>query len=256
MESCSGLPCTPLRTPEPRLLACLVDDSRAETGHAGRKKLGDATTCVNYLEFWRRDLLAQSTSSDVAELLDSLVASTSRLEPTLHVLRLSDLLLEMVHKGLGLYRETVDVHRVSAWLRTCAGAAERRASNPPQPLLGIRVWLERHPEVQKQVILEGLEACQRGDDVGHADFKNRKRLVGAKLPTDFGPWCLVQAVRLAGSKLGVAKHLFLEAYRALETPDGGEGLLLEVLPEQARGHALLPPARSWGLWHDGSRSVQ
>ena len=202
-------------------------------------QLGDATTCVKYLEFWRRDLLAQSTINDVAELLDSLATSTSRLESTFNALRLWDLPLEMVHKGLGLYGETVDVVRVSAWLRTCAGAAEGHRSNPPQPLLGIRAWLERHPEVQKRVILEGLEACQGGDDVGHADVNNRKRLVGAKLPTDFGLWCLMQAVRLASSKPEVAKHLFLQAYRALQTPDQGEGLSLEVLQEQARGRALL-----------------
>ena len=200
---------------------------------------GDWTTCVNYVEFWRRHLLAQSTVDDAAELLDSLATSASRLEPTFDALGLSDLPLEMLHKALGLYGETADIDRVSAWLSTCTGAAERRTSNPREPLLGIRAWLERHPAVQKQVILEGLEACQGGDDVGHADFNNRKRLVGSKLPADFGPWCVEQAVRLANSKPGVAKHLFLEAYLALQIPDQGEGLSLAVLQKQAQGHALL-----------------
>ena len=86
--------------------------------------LGGATTWGKYLGFWGRDLLAQSTTNDVAELLDSLATSTSRLEPTFNALRLWDLPLEMVHKGLGLHGESVDVDRVSAWLRTCAGAAE------------------------------------------------------------------------------------------------------------------------------------
>ena len=200
---------------------------------------GDATTCVKYLEFWRRHLLAQSTPNDAAELLDSLATSTFRPEPTFDALRLWNLPLEMVHKALGLYGETADAARVSAWLRTCAGAAEGHESNPPPPLLGIRAWLERHPEVEKQVILEGLEACQGDDDVGHADFRNRKRLAGAKLPADFGLWCLMQAVRLASSKPEVAKHLFREAYRALQTSDQGEGLSLEVLQEQVQGHPLL-----------------
>ena len=197
-----------------------------------------ATTCGKYLRFWGRDLLAQSTATDLAKLLDSLAASTSRLEPTFNAFRLWDLPLKMLQTGLGLHGESVDIDRVSAWLRTCAGAAERYRSNPPQPLLGIRAWLERHPEVQKQVILEGLEACQRDDDVGIADFNNRRRLVGANLPADFGLWCLMQAAALASAKPGVAKHLFREAYRALRIPDQGEGLSLEVLQEQARGHAL------------------
>ena len=205
-------------------------------------QLGGAYPRGRYLNFWERGLIAQSTTNDVAELLDTLAASISRMEPTIDDLLLWDLPLEMLHKGLGLHGESVGVDRVSAWLHTCAGAAERRASNPPQPLLEIRAWLERHPEVQKRVILEGLELCQGGGDVGHADFNNRKRLVGAKLPEDFGRWCLMQAVRLASSKPGVAEHLFLEAHRALQTPDEGEGLSLEVLQEQARGHAVLNQA--------------
>ena len=193
----------------------------------------------HYLIFWHRDLVAQSPDTTIEELLDTFAASISRLETTIDDLLLWDLPLEMLRKGLELHGDSVDIDRVSAWLRACAGAAERRSSKPPQPLLEIRAWLEGHPEVQKQLILEGLELCQDGDNVGHADFNNRKRLVGAKLPTDFGRWCLAQAVRLASSKPAVAKHLLLEAYRALQTPDEAEGLSLDVLQEQTRGHALL-----------------
>ena len=202
-------------------------------------QVGGTNSFRHYLNFWHRDLVAQSPDTTIAELLDTFAASISRLETTIDDLLLWDLPLEMLHKGLALHGESVDVDRVSAWLGTCAGVAERRPSNPPQPLLEIRAWLEGHPEVQKHVILEGLELCQGGDNVGYADFNNRKRLVGAKLPADFGRWCLAQAVRLASSKPGVAKHLFLEAYRALHTPDEGEGLSLEVLHNQAREHALL-----------------
>ncbi|MDE0629199.1 MAG: hypothetical protein OXH99_22620, partial [Bryobacterales bacterium] len=78
-----------------------------------------------------------------------------------------------------------------------------------------------------------------GDNVAHADFNNRKRLVGSNLPADFGRWCLSQAVRLADTKPEVAKYLFLESYRALRTPDVAEGLSLEILQECAREHPLL-----------------
>ena len=202
-------------------------------------QIGGANSWGRYLNFWRRELVVQSPDTTIAELLDTLAASISRLEPTIEDLRLWDLPLEMLQKGLGLHGESADVDRVSAWLRTCAGAAEGRTSNPPQSVLGIRGWLEGHPKIQKQVILAGLEACQNNDNVGLADFNNRKRLLGAKLPADFGRWCLAQAVRLASTKPRVAKHLFLEAYRALETPGVGKGLSLKVLQEQARRHAHL-----------------
>ena len=74
--------------------------------------------CVKYLEFWRSDLLAQSTTKDVAELLDALATSTAQLEPTFNALRLWNLPFEMLHKGLELHGESVGVDRVSAWLRT------------------------------------------------------------------------------------------------------------------------------------------
>ena len=201
--------------------------------------LGAASSWGRYLKFWRRDLVARSTANGVAELLDTLARSISRIQPTIDALRLRHLPLELLQRGLRLHGESVDVDHVSAWLGTCARPAEVYMANPPESLLEIRAWLESHPRVQKQIVLARLEACREGDNVGHADFNNRKRLVGAKLPADFGRWCLTQAVRLAGTKPGVAKHLLLESYRALKTPDIGEGLSVEVLQERARKHPLL-----------------
>ena len=200
---------------------------------------GGPNSWGQYLDFWRRELVASSTVNGIAELLDTLAAASSRLEPTIDDLRLWDLPLEMLHKGLRLHGESVDIDRVSGWLRTCAGAAEGRSSNPPESLLGIRSWLESHPAVQKQVILAGLEACPDSSNLGQVDYENRKRLLGAKLPSDFGRWCLTRAVTLAATKPEAAKHLLLEAYRALGTSGVSEGLSLEVLQEQVRGHAPL-----------------
>ena len=201
--------------------------------------LGSAGPWGRYLRFWRRDLIAQSTTIGVAELLDTLAASIARLEPTIDALRLRHLPLEMLQRGLQLHGESADIDRVSAWLGTCARVAEVYTSNPPESLSEIRAWLESHPSVQKQVVLAGLEARWDGDNVAHADFNNRKRLVGAKLPADFGRWCLSQAVRLTDTKPEVAKYLFLESYRALKTPDVAERLSLEILQERARQHPLL-----------------
>lgn len=201
--------------------------------------LSGASSWDRYIKFWHRDLLAQSTASGIAELLDTLASSVSRLEVTIDALRLWDLPLELVQRALRRHGERAPLDRVSAWLRTCAGATERRKSNPPASLLEIRAWLESHPEVQKQVVLKGLEACQDGENLDHADYYNRKRLVGAKLPADFGLWCLSEAVRLACTKPAVAKHLFLEAHRALTTPGVGEGLSPVILQDRAHTHPLL-----------------
>ena len=147
--------------------------------------------------------------------------------------------LELLERGLSLHGESVEVSRVAAWLDTCTGAARDRASNPPASLLKIRAWLEAHPQVQKHVVLTGLEVCQEGDNVGYADLRNRRRLLGAKLPPDFGRWCVMHAVRFADSRPQVAEHLLQQAYMALTTPGVDEGLSLEILTEQAGEHPLL-----------------
>ncbi len=201
--------------------------------------LGGASSWDQYLKFWRRDLLFQSTDAGVAELLDALATSISRLEPTIDALRLGVLPLELLQRGLRLHGKSVGIDRVSAWLGCCTRAAEGYVANPPESLLEIRAWLESHPSVQKQIILNGVESCQGRENIGLADLRNRRRLLGAKLPDDLGRWCLMQAVRLADTNPGVAKHLFWEAYQALETPAPSEGLSLQVVEEHARQHPLL-----------------
>ena len=204
--------------------------------------LGGASSWDHYLKFWRRALLLRSTDAGIAELLDALATSISRLEATIDALRLGVLPLELLQRGLRLHGKSVGIDRVSAWLGTCTRAAEGYVANPPDSLLEIRAWLESHPSVQKQIILAGLESCQGGENIGLADLKNRRRLLGAKLPDDLGRWCLMQAVRLADTNPGVAKHLFLEAHRSLHAPDVRKGLSLKVVEEHARQHPLLKGA--------------
>ena len=200
---------------------------------------GDGSSIGRYLDFWKHDLVAQSSPSGIAELLDTLATSVSELESTIGFLGLSDVPLQILERALSLHGENVAASRVAAWLGACNGAARDRASNPPPSLLSIRAWLEGHPDLQKHVVLTGLEACQEGDNVGYADLKNRRRLLGSKVPADFGLWCLTHAVRLADTRPEVAEHLLQQAYMALKTPGVNEGLSFEVLTERSGEHALL-----------------
>ena len=200
---------------------------------------GDGSSIGRYLEFWKHDLVAQTTDSGIAELLDTLATSVSELEPIMGFLGLWDIPLELLERALSLHGETVGASRVTTWLGTCSGAARDRASNPPASMLKIRAWLENRPELQKHVVLTGLEDCQEGDNIGYADLKNRRRLLRAKLPADFGLWCLTDAVRLADTRPEVAEHLLQQAHMALTTPGVNEGLSLETLTERSGEHKRL-----------------
>lgn len=201
--------------------------------------LGGDGSWGRYFSFWRRHLVARSTDDDIAELLDTLAAALGRLRPTICALRLWDLPLELLRRGLHVNGERLDIDRGSAWLGACVSAAERREARPSEALRDVRAWLEHHPSFQKQVILDRLVACKETDRIGPVDFNNRRKLLGSRLPADFGQWCLEQAVRLADSKPEVAKHLFQEAWGASVTPGEEEALSTATIREQVRGHAPL-----------------
>ena len=197
-------------------------------------ELADTDLSGRYYQFWSTKLLAQSSDVDVPSLLDSLSSRVSRRKVAFRSRESSRLLIKLLERGLLVHRDGVDVQRVYAWLAIGIYPAKRLLSNPPEQLLRIRNWLEERPALQKQVILTGLLASRHNERVSFAAHKARERLLGAKLPKDFGLWCLEQAVTLAPTRPRVAEHLFSEAYQAhVNRLRGGMELSLKVLEDYA-----------------------
>ena len=193
----------------------------------------------SYWQFWRRVLLANSSDSDIPELLDSLAPHISNLEQAFDSIQLREFPVALLERGLRLYGDQVARGRVYQWLGAGAHVLDRFRGHPPDAFLRIRAWLEQRPEIQKDVVLRGLKSCRDDHQVGYADFMNRKRLFGARLPADFGLWCLQQAVAFAKNKPQVAKHLFREVYGTYKAAEPGEGLSEQVVSEHARQHECL-----------------
>ena len=193
----------------------------------------------SYWQFWRRMLLAKSSGRDIPDLLDSLAPQISNLAQAFNSIQLRELPVALLERGLRLHGDRVESGRVYHWLGAGALVLDRFRGRPPDTVLQIRAWLEQRPEIQKEVILTGLKSCRDDHQVGYADFMNRKRLFGAKLSSDFGLWCLKQAVDFAKTKPQVARYLFREAYREYKAAEPGEGLSAEVLREHAQQHECL-----------------
>ena len=193
----------------------------------------------SYWQFWRKTLLAKSSGRDIPDLLDSLAPQISNLEPAFDSIHRSELPVVLLERGLRLHGDRVAWERVYEWLGAGAQVLDRFRGHPPEAVLQIRAWLEQRPEIQLDVVLRGLKSCRHDHQVHYADFMNRKRLFEAKLPADFGLWCLKQAVAFAKSKPQVAKHLFREAYRIYRVDEPGKGLSAAVLKEYARQHECL-----------------
>lgn len=194
-----------------------------------------------YAHFWTRKLNDQSSDDDVSVLLDSLACQGPRLIPAFELFGLGQLPIALLERGLRSHGDCVSTARLYDWLGSGVLAVGRLGGYASESVSGIRTWLEERPEIQKEIFLKGLEARGEDDRLAYRSFRNRERLFDAKLPADFGLWCLNQAVALAATGPQVARLLFLEAFGAYRNPGSGEseGLSLGVLQAHVRSNEEL-----------------
>ena len=178
-----------------------------------------------YWRFWKTGLLEKSTDENVTELLDEMCRQLPRLQSALERHWLRHLPTELLARGLEAYGDELDIKRVYDWL----GLATFVRSTD---IARIGVWLERRPRLQKKIFLEGLDRYPGSGKITHYAYKVKKRLCGA-LPTDFGRWCLEQAVAMLESKPEVAGYLFEEATYADRHQRNNAGLSQGILQEYA-----------------------
>lgn len=159
-----------------------------------------------YWRFWKIGLLDKSTDENVAQLLDNLRHELPHLQPGWERQWIRHLPAKLLARGLEAYGDELDKKRIYDWLGVATFLRSTEVAR-------IVVWLERHPNVQKKIILEGLDRYPGTGNVTHYAYKVKRRLCGA-LPADFGRWCLEQSVALLESKPEVAGYLFEEAIYA------------------------------------------
>ena len=193
------------------------------------------------LVFWDRDLLQKSSDEEVAELLDNLEKRILGLRPALTARHLDGLPSKLLAFGLESYGDALGKKRLYNWLTVGTSWTHdlRDRWYGEDSLRRIRSWLERHPEVQKSVILEGLDRCPDSDEFRLHAFEVQKLLYGSKLPSDFGTWCLNEALANVHCRPRVAEHMLELAFLAYSEQVGNDGLSLEILQEHARKSSLL-----------------
>ncbi|MCY4586272.1 MAG: hypothetical protein OXB98_09575 [Bryobacterales bacterium] len=193
-----------------------------------------------YCVFWDTGLILKSSPEDLAELLDSLAEWLPRLRSALDAHYLHGLTLDLLAAGLEARGDEIETRRLYDWLSVSLWDQDLEASSDGrESIRQIRSWLEQRPEIQKKIIVEGLDRCPETDEFRYHASGVQQRLYDAIPPHDFGLWCLEQSVATADTKPQVAEYLLKQAVKAHKHRSGNEGLSLEVLQEHVRENEKL-----------------
>ncbi len=193
-----------------------------------------------YWQFWDTELLAKSSDEQIGELLDHLQQRFPGLQPALDVRDLNSLPFKLLARGLKAHGDQLDTKRLYDLLDVgFAGNQDGFSVGDEEAIQEIRVWLEQCPEVQKAVVMEGLERCPESDEFRAHASNVRKRLYGASPPPDFGLWCLKQAVAMVNTWPRVSERFLAVAVNEHKHQSVNEGLSLELLQEEAEKNEVL-----------------
>ena len=189
-----------------------------------------------YLRFWTSEVVDGAPDADVAEHLDHLSRQSRSLRTREHTNRLRRLQLGLVARGLSMHGDDLvrggEIARLYDWLGV-ASASHIHVGDHDGCAKDIRAWLAERPQVQKAVILECLKRLP-DDALAPPPLEVQERLHGSALPSDFGLWCLNQAVAIEHETPQAAQYLLERAFWALEDDRINQGLSLDAIQERTR----------------------
>ena len=202
-------------------------------------KGGNASFIGRYQRFWWHHLISESSDRDVAELLDQLSERLFEAAPALEAQRATLLPYQLLTRGLAACGDDLSPARLYNWLRSAVLSPWQYPDPRDESVLQVHNWLEQRPEVQKAVILEGLDRCRDSKHFRHDLETVWATLLGSKRPPDFGLWSLEQTVALAPAHPRAAEELLDVAYGGYLNHVYDRGLSLDVLVDRVRGHEVL-----------------
>ena len=182
-----------------------------------------------HYKFWWFDFLEQTPEQRLPDLLEALGVRLPGLRPALNALFLNDLPVRLVARTLASVGDQTPPARLYDWLRIGVAPSSGDPS-AEEAERAIRTFLERRPDLQKALLLEGLTRCPETEDFLVCAYEAVETLYGARMPDDFGRFCLDQAEDSADARPRLAAWLLGRAIqRAAE-----EGITFEELTERTR----------------------
>ena len=201
---------------------------------------------MDYEIFWSCRIVHKTTPVGAARLLDGLVKrGPELLEQCKSSAGFVYFLHELPAKLMSFYlrnsEEEIDPYTLFAWLGAVAWNedAEYFPHNGNEWTRDISAWLSDRPEVQKSLLITAVKNCLQSDQSLTAkEFNGRmtrlkRRFFDPSPPSDFGDWCVDQAVAATNS---LEARYFL--MRALDADYGGEEAD-EAVGRRIAGHPRL-----------------
>ena len=190
----------------------------------------------NYHMFWAESLVKKSIKEREAIpiLLDSLAQKKELMRHPRHEHPVRNIAGPLLVKGVIDYGENVTPARLYDWLGIGLnqyGFIQTQKQSPD-----IADWLSEHPEIYKEVLVEGIHRAPTDEKKlrNYFSYSWYQRLYGARPPSDLGLWILTQ---VENTKADIAGSLFPEAVRCLWNTYGNEGLSLDQLQLWVEHHS-------------------
>ena len=180
-----------------------------------------------YRRFWGKRLVELAPDRHVAEHLDHLSRVPGDKHAQLDYGGFGRPNLGLLARGLAVHGDGIvdgrEIGRLYDWLGV-ASVRDRYSDNGRAHINVVQEWLAERPQVQKAVLLVGLKRCPGDDGFDRCARDAWERLHHSALPSDFGLWCLNQAVMMEDEAPRIAEHLLERAVRALHDDRIGVGL--------------------------------
>ena len=207
-----------------------------DEGHWTNRYIGDRLG--PYDVFWQHDLARESRPQDLAIVLEKLEEVFERSEewrvmgepPASPLVRTAGALVEKALNQNGCPYPP----RTLRWLTLAAGGDWGLSHNST----AIRGWIEARPERYKELLRESAAHWVRLENFESDHSRVKRPLHGAKVPSDYGRWCLEEIER-ADDDNKLTRFWFEEAWDALRRDEGADRLTLESLEAVATRNASL-----------------
>ena len=187
----------------------------------------------HYVYFWNHIFPESFSDEDPRTLLDQVASRYDTWHATVNVnsSRYIRMATDLLARGLKAHGESIDIARLYKWLGVGLERYGLRRRGSEDSIGRIKAWLEDRPEIQKSVLCFGEGQCRENEDFINCMRRVQARLAPAKLPADYGLWCLQRMPGMSDDVL--AKYMLKEAVDAIATQQIDEGLSLELIEEFA-----------------------